>query len=361
MPGAAGQRDDIRKGNGGFTLIEVLVAVVILSICLLGMAQFFASAGDRVMDSETRSLLHQIATQEIEDIRALPYLEIGTQGGNPPGKIPDYEEKTVEGVPVAITREILLLKDPAYPDTGPSPGNYRSVTVTVQVLDSDELEPMKLSTIVAGGAEGGTLDITVTDTAGEPVPDALLKITNDNPFWNIDTYAIRTDYLGHLLVPGLDEDTEGDCYFVTASKTGYNDAATPTGRPVKKGTPFTEVCLIIDLLTNLTVHLTDGAGAPVADEVLMVTGTLSVPPWTFTELMSTDADGNASLTDLRYSTGLEPLIVQTSTAHSPALQLPLGVDPDPVDAGISLGEGQIGLIIDPGETRVVELELPPGP
>lgn len=129
------------------------MAVVLIAVCLLGMVQFFASAGDRVMDSETRSLLHQIAAQEIEDIRALPYEDIGTIAGQPSGLIPDVETRTVEGVPVEITREVIYVQDPSY--SGPYPANYRRVTVAVRATDSEELAPMQLSTIVAGGGGRG--------------------------------------------------------------------------------------------------------------------------------------------------------------------------------------------------------------
>lgn len=357
MPGSL-RTGSVRKSReSGFTLIEVMVAVVLLAVCLIGMAQFFASAGNRVMDSETRTLLHQIASQEIEDIRALSYEDIGTVDGQPPGQLPEVETKTVEGVPVEITREVVYVQDPSY--SGPYPANYRRVTVVVQATDSEELDPMQLSTIIAGGADGGTLDIHVTNLAGEPVPDARLEIINDNlvPHVHIHSSAIRTDLEGHLLVPGLTPDSTNS-YYVIATKSGYNDAATPEGLVVEKGTPFTVVQLIIDELSSLTVHLVDGTGAPAADVPLMLTGSLSIDPWTYSLTAMTDSDGNATFTGLRYATSLQPCIVQTVDTYDPVMQLPGGVDPDPVDPGVELQPGQIGLILEPDIHRNVELVLP---
>jgi len=341
-------------------LIEVMVAVVLIAVCLLGMVQFFASAGDRVMDSETRSLLHQIAAQEIEDIRALPYEDIGTIAGQPSGLIPDVETRTVEGVPVEITREVIYVQDPSY--SGPYPANYRRVTVAVRATDSEELAPMQLSTIVAGGADGGTLDITVTDLAGQPVRDVRLQIVNDNlvPRVDIQSSAMRTDVQGHLLVPGLvPDDTNG--YYVTATKTGHNDAATSEGLVVDRGTPFTVVQLIVDELSSLSVRLTDGTGVPQADVMLVVGGHISVEPWIFTRQATTNDEGEAFFGDLRYATSLQPLVLQTVDQYEALLQLPLGTDSDPVDSGILLEPGQVGLILEPGTDRFLELELPARP
>ncbi len=352
-----------RIGGGdreqGFSLVEVMVAVVLLSVCLIGMAQFFASAGDRVMDSETRSLLHQIASQEIEDIRALPYEDIGVEGGNPAGALEASEDKTVEDLSVRITREIRYVTDASY--SGPYPANYRRVTIIVRATGYDDLDPMQLSTIIAGGAEGGALDITVTNLAGEPVADASLQITNDHLLPHVDIHdsATRTDSQGHLLVPGLEPD-DTNSYYVVATKSGYDSAATPEGQVVVKGTPFTVVQLIIDELSTLTIHLTNGSGAPLAGVALTLTGYLSFDPWTFSQEVITDENGYATLENIRYATSLQPYIIQTSAAYDPVLQLPLGVDPDPVDASITLGPGQVGLLLDPGTDRSVELELPPG-
>lgn len=349
----AGGRADLEKG---FTLVEVLVAVALVLVCLVGSAQFYVSAGDRIMDSETRSLLHQVASREIENIRALRYENVGTVHGQPRGALLDVESTTVEGVPLEIAREVVYVQDDSY--SGPYPANYRRVTVTVRATGSDELDPMQLSTIVAGGADGGTLDVTVTNLAGAPIPGARLRIDNDHlvPWVHIDAPAIRTDSEGHLLIPGLAPD-DTNSYYVTATKTGYNSAATPEGLVVTKGTPFAVVQLVIDQLSTLTIHVTDGNGAPRPGVALRLTGHLSVEPWTYSEEVLTDSNGHATLTNIRYSTSLQPYLLQTSVGCDPPLSLPDGVDPDPVDQGITLQPGQVGLILDPGISRTVELTL----
>lgn len=352
-----GAKPSANRAQEGFTVIEVLVAVVLVSVCLIGLAQFFTSAGDRIMGSETRTLLHTIAAQEMEDIRALPYEDIGTVSGNPTGSLADVETKTVDGLPIEVTREVVFVKDDSY--SGPYPANYRRVTIIVKATDSDKLDPMQLTSYIAGGAEGGTLDITVTNLAGEPVANALLEITNENliPDVHIHSSAVRTDSHGHLLVPGLKPDSTNS-YFITATKTGYNSSATPEGLVVCKGAPFTVVSLTVDELSTLILHVTDSSGAPRSGLALTVQGHLSVDPWTSSQAVTTDENGNVSLANIRYSTSLQPYVVSTPEAYDPSLQLPAGTDPDPVDPGVTLDAGEIGLILDPGITRTVELVLP---
>ncbi len=333
------------------------MAIVLLAIFVVGTVQFFASATNRVMDSETRSLLHQIATEEIENIRALPYEKIGTVDGPVSGDLLDVESKTVEGVPVEITREVVFVTDPSY--DGPYPANYRRVTVIVKATDSEGLDPMQLSSIIAGGATGGTLDITVTDTAGGPVPDVRLRIENEHLVPNVNIYssAVRTDSQGHLLVSGRDPDSTNS-YYLTATKTGYDSAATPEGLVLMTGTPYTVVQLIIDRLSTLSVHLTDGAGYPRSGVSLTVSGSLSIEPWTFSQTVTTDENGYATFPSIRYATSLQPHIVQTAGTLDPLLTVTAGTDPDPVDPSVTLQPGQVGVILDAGTTRTIELELP---
>jgi hypothetical protein len=159
-------------------------------------------------------------------------------------------------------------------------------------------------------------------------------------------------------VPGLKPDGTNS-YYVAVTKTGYDSAATPQGQVVGSGTPFTVVQLIIDRLSDLTIHVTDGAGSPRPGVTLTVSGSLSVDPWTFSEDVVTGPDGYATLSDIRYATSIQPHIIQTAGVIDPGLSLAAGVDPDPVDPGVPLQPGQIGVILDPGTARTVELQLPP--
>ena len=70
-------------GENGFTVIEVLVAGVVMVVGLVFIAQLFTSSAMRILTSDTRSLMYQVATQQIETIRGMQYQDVGTVGGQP--------------------------------------------------------------------------------------------------------------------------------------------------------------------------------------------------------------------------------------------------------------------------------------
>jgi hypothetical protein len=348
------------SSQSGFSLVEVLIAGVVVVVGLIFLAQFFSTTATRVLASDTRSLMSQIATEEIETIRAMQYADVGTVGGQPSGLLPAESVKVVEGRNFNIVREVTYIQDSSY--TGPYPANYRRATVIVSATDNAALAPVSMSTNVAGGALGGTLDITVSDTAGSPVASARLTITNNilSPHVLINASAIRTDDDGHLQVPGLTPDANNG-YFVKATKAGYNDAALKQGVVVTKGVT-TVVQLIVDKLATMTIHLTDPLGTPLANVALKVTGYQSVDPWTFEETVTTDANGNATLSDIRYSSSVEPYFIELVTPRNPPLQLPTGVDAPPIaESFLPLPDGKIPVLLGAGENQEVDLWISNGP
>lgn len=318
----------------GMSLVEVLVAGIVLVVGLIVVSQFFASATARVMDSDIRSVLHQVATEDLERVRGLPYTDVGTTDGHPVGILAPDEDRTVEKVSLYIHRDVVYWTDPSY--SGPYPANYRRVTITVSALDRPGVGPVELVSNVAGGVEGGTLDITVTDLVGNPVEGASLQITNDHlvPHVNIHSSAIRTDASGKMVVPGLVPDDTPN-YMVTASKTGYNSDWTDPAVVVLDGTPFTVVHLIIDHLSNLRVKVEDTNGEPVEGLSLTVIG-----PDNFSENI-VSAAGGALFSDIRYSTDPEPYVVKLLEGQ--------GYDTQ-----------EIKVILDPGTTKEVVVVVPAG-
>lgn len=325
--------NDDAGGNAGFTLLEVLVAGFVLVVGLIFIAQFFASAIGRVTDSETRSLIHQVAAQEIEKIRAMDYADVGTAGGQPSGTLLASETITVEGVSLDITREVIFVEDASY--SGPYPANYRRVTIRVQATGDSRLGPVELATLVAGGAAGGSLDITVVNTRGEPVPDALIVVNNNHlvPNVHISASAIRTDSSGHLLIPGLTPDAT-TAYYAEVNKAGYNSDWTDPMVVVNEGLPYTVIQFTIDQVSTLNIHVVDETGAPVTGAAMTVTGPRE---FAVAHPYTTDGAGLVALTGIGYSTSGNPYVVS-------------------VPAGGGHQAGSSGnIVLDPGTTQEVTI------
>jgi prepilin-type N-terminal cleavage/methylation domain-containing protein len=72
-----------RRSEDGFTLVEVLVAVIVLAVGILGAARLVASSEASTLDAELQQLATEEAEQAVEDVRALDYEAIGHATGNP--------------------------------------------------------------------------------------------------------------------------------------------------------------------------------------------------------------------------------------------------------------------------------------
>lgn len=299
----------------GFTLVETMVAGLILIVGLILIAQFFASAMARTTASDVRSILNQVATRELENIRALPYEDVGTTDGWPQGVLAPTSTRTEDGVSLSITREVVFVTDGSY--SGPYPANYRRVSLSVSAPQYPALGPVSVSSFVAGGTTGGTLDITVTDTQGTPLSDVQIAVTNTHlvPNINLTSSALRTNTLGKLQIPGLTPDTE---YIVTASKYGYSTAFTETPQVVNDGTPYAVVNLTIDRLSTMVVRAVTADGLPVPPSPSL--GMNATGPYGFSNSQSTGADSSAWFNNIGFSTDLNPYVVAllTGQGYEPA-------------------------------------------
>ena len=120
-------------GSKGFTLVEILTALVILSICLLGMAGLMAtttknnSFGGHLTEAAT------IAQDKLEQLRATPF-----------GMIP--VNATITDNPVGSTGVTYNRSWVAVPNIAP-PGNTLDV-ITITVSWTDKI-PYSISIVSA--------------------------------------------------------------------------------------------------------------------------------------------------------------------------------------------------------------------
>lgn len=92
-----------RTGEQGYTLIEVMVAVLVLAVALMGTMQAFISSDHGNLETQETQAVSTAAEQALEQLRAMSYsslalssLPTGTGTGNPTGdnsgdpEDPDY-------------------------------------------------------------------------------------------------------------------------------------------------------------------------------------------------------------------------------------------------------------------------------
>ena len=81
-----------RKTNNGFTLVEVLVATVVFSIALLGLARMQIVAGQVSSAAGRLTRATALAQDKIEQLLALPYTDPALVDQTPVGQATTYTE-----------------------------------------------------------------------------------------------------------------------------------------------------------------------------------------------------------------------------------------------------------------------------
>jgi Tfp pilus assembly protein PilV len=70
-------RPSAQAADGGFTIVEVLIAILLLMVGVLGLVGAFDSARKLNLLSERRTSMAHRAQLEIERLQAIPYAELG--------------------------------------------------------------------------------------------------------------------------------------------------------------------------------------------------------------------------------------------------------------------------------------------
>ena len=254
------------KIKKGFTLIEALIAVFLIVIIFVGIVGAFVASMKILVQSKARATALSLANQRIEEIRNLPYDDVGTVGGIPQGEIPQTETRTLNGIEFTIKTTIIYIDDPfdgVAPDD-PIPSDYKRAKVKVSWPTMIGGEVTLISDISPKGIEttegGGTLLITVLNASGEPVGQAEVRVKNDQVSPSIDATYLTDDY-GNLLLPGAPASTE--TYQVWVEKSGYSSqrtySRTEIANPLKPHLSvyegqLTEASFAIDLLGSLSIE-----------------------------------------------------------------------------------------------------------
>lgn len=257
------------KKQRGTTLIEVLVGLLILVMVMASIFSLIRLSLKLIAKSEVRITASNLASEQIELLRNLPYNKLGTKEGWPKGDIPSSQIKTLNNINYTIKTDIQYIDDPL---DGLAPNDlynadYKKARVWVNSDKYSLPEPVVLvSNFSPKGIEapegGGTLIISVIDTATQPVSsaDVFIKNTNLNPNINIST---KTDGSGKLIVPALPEDS-GNNYEIKTTKDGftqdYTSAITPQmpkpllpHQTILEG-EVTSTTFTIDKVSNLNLH-----------------------------------------------------------------------------------------------------------
>ncbi len=254
------------KLEKGLTLIEALVSVLLVSIIFLGIIGAFGLNMKVLSQSKARSNALALANQRLEEIRNLPYNDVGTIGGVPSGQIPQAEEKTINGIKFTRRTTIIYIDD-VFDRVLPQdlvPTDYKRARVSVSWENMIGKSVVMISDVSPKGVEttvgGGTLAITVLNASGIGVNQANIRIINGSVNPAIDA-SYQTDDYGTFMLVGAPASQES--YNIIVTKTGYSQDKTYNVQEVANPQkPYisvyegnlTEIGFAIDEVSNLTVE-----------------------------------------------------------------------------------------------------------
>ncbi|MCA9326898.1 carboxypeptidase regulatory-like domain-containing protein [Candidatus Saccharibacteria bacterium] len=242
-----------RAGESGFTLVELTVSMVIISIVVVAFFGLFISLVRSTVIAKRRAVALTLATNQMEYLKSLPYDSLAVQGGSIVATtlLPATATPTINGVKYTVTTSISYVDDAYdgcgnYPDlatkqaycrnypppaAAPSldanPADYKIVNVTVTDTSGARLayvDTQVSARVSETASTTGALFVTVIDPSGAPVSGATVTVTNTTTSPNVSV-GDSTDTNGTSIFYGLPPDSGAD-YTITATKSGYSSITT---------------------------------------------------------------------------------------------------------------------------------------
>jgi len=222
-------RAPTRASESGQLLVETLVAITILVILSTAGIALLASGVLSQSLSRQRTIAEQLALQDIENFRQMPYASVGTKTGDP------YNVNILASVPIStvglngtLNRQITWVNDPAPGTPYVTKADYKRVTITVVRNDGKLLttQTTLLSPFNAsdyGGPNVGTLNVTIQDMASASVVPGVTVSIAGGPSGSASDV---TDVTGVVTFPALKPNPASGptkCYEITVTPPpGYS-------------------------------------------------------------------------------------------------------------------------------------------
>jgi prepilin-type N-terminal cleavage/methylation domain-containing protein len=298
-----GQFDD------GFTLVELVIGLTVLSVVALSLTGLFTALVNSSVVAKQKAVASSLATNQMEYLKSLPYDNLAVAGGSiySTNPIPATKTQKINGVTYTIKTDIGYVDD-AYDGCGnypnqqlkqtycrsypppigaPSPdtnaSDYKICDVSVYNPSGARLAEVntEISARVAETASTtGALFISVIDSNGNPVSGATVQAVNSvtGPVNVSDT----TDSNGIAIFYGLPPDSNTN-YVITASKAGYSTLSSiaasgslqptyPNQKILSQQSSYLTLTIKQQGHDSLLVETTDTLGNPLANVKVYVKG-----------------------------------------------------------------------------------------
>jgi len=338
--------------QSGQLLVEVLIATSIFTILSAAIISLVVLLYQTIADVRIKTIARHLAVQQMELLHNVPYDDLGTTHGIPPGSLAEFSSVNRNGFVFTIHTSITYVDDP-FDQQSPQdllPTDYKQSRI--EVSWDKELgiysKPIVLVSLhspkgIETTAQGGTLSVFAINSSGQPISAASVNISNTAVTPNVNV-TLQTDNNGLLILPGAPPCAQ--CYNITVTKSLFStdktykesEVANPNKRPltVVAGS-LTESTFIIDRLAQISFSSYTGIDNfnPAPNTVFRLTGqktigldSLDNPVYKFDQTLSTGSSGIITLNNVEWDTYLMSLPSSTgkqltgSYPHQPMQILP---------------------------------------
>jgi prepilin-type N-terminal cleavage/methylation domain-containing protein len=309
----------------GFTLIEILVAVPIFLMVSAAIYFGFTNILKVMSLVRVKTLMTNIANEQFEIVRNIPYQNVGIEGGIPIGIISQNQSIQRDGKSFLVNTIVRNIDDP-FDGTfngipkDLSPADMKLIELTISCTSCENgTPPISFTTKVAPknletASTNGALVIRVFDASGFPVSEASVTITNTLTTPSINMTDV-TDVSGLLTI--VDAPPSVDGYKILVTKDGYSTDQTFPKEAVSNPNPtkpnvtviiqqITQISLTIDQLStiNVTTLNSQCVATPNFDFAISGDKLIGTNPTVFkySKTKSTSSGGALTLSDVEWDT-----------------------------------------------------------
>ncbi len=359
-------RDSSLKGMRAFTLVEVLVGAAVFLVVAIAAYNAYIGLFQLISVSQNKIVALNLANEQFEIARNMPYTDVGIVGGIPKGKLAHIQQVVRGGVQFTVTTTVRNLDLPFDGTIGGSPNDLspadnKLVDITVACDGCKNFHPINLTGQVAPknletASNNGALFIRVFDANGQAVQGASVHVVNVATTTTIVIDDV-TDANGMLQLVDVPPGT--NAYRIVVTKSGYSTDRTYSPSDTTNPSPLkpdatvllqqvTQVSFAIDRLSTVTISSVGPTCAVVPDFQFALVGSKLIGATTakFSQNMITDGSGNLTLSNnVEWDTYTT---IPTNTTYDVAGLNPL--NPATVNAGVSQ---QIQIIAVPRQSRSI--------
>jgi len=316
--------------EAGFTLIETIVGLAIFLIVATAVYSSFTSLMRLANNNQARNIAVQLAAEQFEIIRNMPYISIGLATGIPLGVLPQTQTLNRGGITfnVLLTIRNINLSTSTVQASGklvevevdcPGCKNFETITLT------GHISPANLQSAGSGGA----LVMQVFNGNGEPVEDATVDVQSvaTSTVQNTDV----TNNYGILNIIGVPPGA--NMYKIVVTKNGYStDETFPIGavgnpNPTQPNVTVlnqqvSQTSFSIDKLSKLNFSSVSPLCVPVSGMDFSLVGAKNIGAGVpkYSQNLTTNASGILNLNSMEWGTYT---ITPTDSAYEIA-----GINPD---------------------------------